>query len=344
MNGITFQMPESIEIEEASFCDTFGKFIVQPLERGYGHTLGNAIRRVLLASLQGAAIATIRIDGILHEFSTIPGVVEDVSEIVLNLKQVRLKLFDKKVDKIKLELKGPTVFTAGMIQQYNTDFEILNPSLHLATLGEEADFAMELLVKKGRGYANAEENRTPDLPIGTIPIDSVFTPIRNVTYLVENTRVGQRVDYEKLTLEISTDGSITPDDALTYAGKILRDHIQLFINFDVKPDAEAEEDIDEEILRIRKLLNKPVEELELSVRSSNCLKEAKIKAISDLVRNDEQEMLKFKNFGRKSLQELTEILHSKGLEFGMDVDKYLTPQKKRIIVEQPAFGESNSRG
>ncbi len=334
MNGINFQMPESIEIEEASFCDTYGKFIVQPLERGYAHTLGNAFRRVLLASLQGAAIATIRIDGILHEFATIPGVMEDVSEVVLNLKQVRLKLFEKKVDKIRLELKGPMDFSAGKIQENNTDFEILNPNLHIATLGAEADFTMELTIKKGRGYAHADDNRSPDHPIGTIPVDSIFTPIRNVTYKVENTRVGQRVDYEKLTLEIETDGSITPDDALTYAGKIIRDHIQLFINFDVKPEAAEEEDIDEEVLRIRKLLNKPVEELELSVRSSNCLKEAKIRTIADLVRKDEQEMLKFKNFGRKSLQELTEILQTKGLEFGMDVEKYLTPQKKRIIVEQ----------
>jgi DNA-directed RNA polymerase subunit alpha len=326
-------MPESIEIEESSFSDTYGKFIVQPLERGYGHTLGNALRRVLLASLQGAAISSVRIDGVLHEFTQIPGVVEDVSELALNLKQVRLKLFEKKVDKVKLELKGPMEFDAGLIQQNNTDFEVLNPDLHIITLNEDADFMMEISIKKGRGYMPAEENRDPDQPLGTIPLDSIFTPIVNVQYDVENTRVGQRVDYEKLTLEIKTDGSITPDDALTYAGKILRDHIHLFINFDVQPESSEEEDIDEEILRIRKLLNKSVDELELSVRSSNCLKEAKIKTIADLVRKDEQEMLKFKNFGRKSLQELNEILQTKGLEFGMDYEKYLSPQKKKAPAE-----------
>ena len=188
---------------------------------------------------------------------------------------------------------------------------------------------MELTIKKGRGYVSAEENRSPEQPIGTVPIDAIFSPIKNVVYKVENTRVGQRVDYEKLTLEISTDGSITPDDALTYAGKILRDHIQLFINFDLKAESEEVEDIDEEVLRIRKLLNKNVEELELSVRSSNCLKEAKIKTIADLVKRDEQEMLKFKNFGRKSLMELTEILNSKGLEWGMNIDKFMQVQRKK---------------
>jgi DNA-directed RNA polymerase subunit alpha len=205
----------------------------------------------------------------------------------------------------------------------------LNPDLHIATLNDEADFSLELTIQKGRGYVPAEENRTPDQPIGTIPLDAVYSPIVNVNYKVENTRVGQRVDYEKLTLEITTDGSITPDDALTHAGKLLRDHIQLFINFDIKSETEDDEEIDEEILRIRKLLMKPVDELELSVRSSNCLKEAKIRTISDLVSKDEQEMLKFKNFGRKSLQELTEILHNRGLDWSMDVEKYLTPPRKK---------------
>jgi len=324
MSTLNFQMPEAIELDETSRSDTYGKFIIQPLERGYGTTIGSAMRRVLLASLQGAAISTIKIDGVLHEFSTIPGVVEDIVEIVLNLKGIRFKLLNQRPEKVVIDLKGPHDFSAKDIQKNNTDFEVLNPDHHIATLGDDAVLSMELIIKKGRGYVPAEENRIPDQPIGTVPMDTVFSPIKNVTYTVENTRVGQRTDYEKLILEIWTDGSITPEDALTYAGRILRDHIQLFINFDVKPERVPEQEIDEEILRIRKLLKKSVDELELSVRSANCLKEAKIKTIGDLVAKDESEMLKFKNFGKKSLTELTEILKSKGLEFGMNVEKYLS--------------------
>ncbi len=319
----SFQMPESIELDESTYTNTYGKFIVQPLERGFGVTIGNAFRRVLLSSIPGAAITTFRIDGVLHEFSTIPGVKEDVSTIVLNLKQVRLKLIDKKPDKIALHLKGPRVFTARDIQEQSTDFEVLNPEWHIATLNDEADFTIELRIGRGRGYVPAEENRQPDLPLGTIPIDAVFTPIVRVTYTVENTRVGQRIDYERLILEISTDGSITPDDALSFAGKILRDHIQLFINFDIDTEEEESQEVDEEAIRIRKLLKMSVDELELSVRSHNCLMAANIKTIGDLVRRDEPEMLKFRNFGRKSLSELTKILEEKGIFFGMDVDKYL---------------------
>jgi DNA-directed RNA polymerase subunit alpha len=329
MNGSNFQMPETVEIDESTHTDTYGRFIVQPLERGYGVTIGNSLRRVLLSSLQGAAIVSIKIDGVLHEFSTIPGVTEDVTEIVLNLKQVRFKLLNKKPDKVVLHLRGPKEFTARDIQIGNNDFEVLNPDLHIATLNRDAEMKVELQIRKGRGYVPAEENRPADAPIGTIPLDSVFSPIRNVTYTIENTRVGQRIDYEKLVLEIWTDGSITADDALTYAARILRDHIQLFINFDIKPEKEEEEDIDEETLHVRKLLRKPVEELELSVRSANCLKEARIRTIADLVRREEPEMLKFKNFGRKSLVELTEILKSKGLHFGMDVDRYLNPDYEK---------------
>jgi DNA-directed RNA polymerase subunit alpha len=330
MNGSNFQMPEAVELDEASYSSTFGRFILQPLERGYGVTIGNAMRRVLLASLPGAAIVSLKIDGVLHEFSTIPGVVEDVSDILLNMKAIRLKLMNRKPDKVLLHLKGPGTITAADIQKGNTDFEILNPDLHLATLEDEADLNLELLIRRGRGYIPAEENRIPDQPIGTIPLDAIYSPIRNVTYTVENTRIGQRTDYEKLILEITTDGSITPDDALSVAGRIIRDHIQLFINFDIKArDEERDQEIDEEVLRIRKLLKKPVDELELSVRSANCLKEAKIRTIADLVRRDEAEMLKFKNFGRKSLTELTEILKEHGLEFGMDVDRYLGPEARR---------------
>ncbi|MBC8204307.1 DNA-directed RNA polymerase subunit alpha [bacterium] len=330
MDGINFQMPESIEIEDSTFSSIYGKFVIQPLERGYGYTLGNAVRRILLASLPGAAISAIKIDGVLHEFSTIPGVVEDVVEIVLNLKQIRLKLLNKKLEKIKLHLKGPMIFTAETIQRDSIDLEILNPDQHIAALNEEADFSLELMISKGRGFVSAEENRHPDLPIGTIPIDSVFTPIKNVNIVVENMRVGQKIDFEKLIVEIFTDGSMTPDDALTYAGKLLRDHIQLLINFDLKHDDDSDDDIDEETLRIRKLLKEPVDELELSVRSANCLNEAKIRTIGDLIGRDEPEMLKFKNFGRKSLQELNEILRTKGLSFGFNVEKYLSPSRRKL--------------
>jgi DNA-directed RNA polymerase subunit alpha len=317
-------MPESVELEESSYSSTFGRFIVQPLERGFGTTIGNALRRVLLSSLPGAAITIIKIDGVHHEFSTIPSVVEDVAEIILNLKEVRFKLINKKPDRVMLELRGPHEFKAGDIQNGTTDFEILNPDHHIATLNKGADLKVELRIGRGHGYVPAEENKLPDMAIGSIPIDAIYTPIKNVSYRVENMRVQQRIDYEKLIMEITTDGSVTPDDALTYAGKILRDHINLFINFDIKPEIEEEPvEVDEEALRIRKLLKMSVDELELSVRSYNCLMAANIKTIGDLVRRDEQEMLKFRNFGRKSLQELTQILEEKGLRFGMDVEKYL---------------------
>jgi len=323
MNWPNFRMPDGIELDELTYTNNYGKFTVQPLERGFGVTIGNALRRVLLSSLPGAAITSIRIENVLHEFSTIPGVVEDVAEVILNLKQVRIKLINKRPDKVTLDLAGPKDFKAGNILDGTSDFEVLNPDLHIAALNADAKFRLELKVGRGKGYVPAEENKMPDQPIGTIPIDAIFSPVKNVAFKVENTRVGQKVDYEKLILEITTDGSITPDDALTYAGKILKDHIQLFINFDIEPEQEESPEIDEEVLRIRKLLKMSVDELELSVRSHNCLMAANIKTIGDLVRRDEQEMLKFRNFGRKSLSELNKILEEKGLHFGMDVDKYL---------------------
>ncbi len=323
MNLVNLQMPERIELDESTYSNTFGRFIVQPLERGFGVTIGNALRRVLLSSLPGAAITHIRISGVVQEFSTIPGVVEDVSEIILNLKKVRIKLLNKKPDKVNLELKGPMEFTAAEIDKATNDFEVLNPDLHIATLNEDANFQMELRIGRGRGYVPAEENRLPDQPIGVIPIDSIFSPVVNVAYRVEETRVGQRTDYEKLILEVTTDGSITPDDALTYAGKLLRDHIDLFINYEIEAEEEAPVEVDEDALRIKKLLKMSVDELELSVRASNCLKAANIETIADLVSKTEQEMLKFRNFGRKSLNELQKVLENLGLHFGMDVDKYL---------------------
>jgi DNA-directed RNA polymerase subunit alpha len=318
------QMPESIQLDESTYSNTFGRFIVQPLERGFGVTIGNAFRRVLLSSLPGAAITALKVDGAPHEFTTIKGVKEDVSEIILNLKQVRIKLLNKKANRVVLKLKGPGSFVAGDIQKNTADLEVLNPSLHIATLNRDCDIELDLRIGRGKGYVPAEENKPLDDTVGVIPIDAIFSPIRNVRYSVESTRVGQQVDYEKLILEIETDGSITPDDALTYAGKILRDHIQLFINFDIEPELEREEtEQDAEVARIRKILRMPVDELELSVRSHNCLRAASIKTIADLVRRQESELLKFRNFGRKSLAELSQIIEEFGLTFGMDVDRYL---------------------
>lgn len=323
MNTTTLTMPESIELEESTYSSTFGRFEIRPLESGFGTTLGNALRRVLLSSLQGAAITSIKIDSVLHEFSIIPGVREDVAEIILNLKEVRIKLINKRPEKVYLNFKGAGKFFAGDIGAATKDFEILNTDRLIATMDEETDFGMELRIGRGRGYVTSEENKMLDQSIGTIPIDSIFTPVLSVKYFVEPTRVGQKIDYEKLMMEIKTDGSVTPDDALTYAGKILKDHIQLFINFDVEPEEEEEAEIDEEVLRIRKLLKMSVDELELSVRSHNCLKAADIKTIGDLVSKDEQAMLKFRNFGRKSLTELTKILEERDLRFGMDINRYL---------------------
>ena len=328
MSMSTLEMPERIEMEESTYSNTFGRFFVMPLEKGYGVTIGNTFRRVLISSLQGAAITGIRVDEILHEFTTIPGVFEDVAEIILNLKQVRLKLLNKKLERIVIPVKGPGKLTGADLQKVSSELEILNPDKHIATLNEEADFDLELRLGRGRGYVPAEENKIVDQPIGLIPIDSIFSPILNVKYHVENTRVGQRTDFEKLIIEIETDGSITPDDALTFSGKILKDHVQLFINFDIEPEEEEVSEVDEEILRIKKLLRMSVDELELSVRSHNCLKAANIKNIGDLVRRDEPEMLRFRNFGRKSLTEINKILEERGLHFGMNIEKYMKNDEK----------------
>jgi DNA-directed RNA polymerase subunit alpha len=324
MSNPVLQMPEQVELEESSKSNTFGRFIVQPLEKGFGVTLGNSIRRVLLSSLPGSAITAIRIEGVQHEFSTIKGVVEDVADMILNLKQVRIRVINKKLTKLVVPVKGPGKFTAGDIQNVTNEIEILNPDLVIATLNKDANFEMELRFGRGRGYVPAEENKTPDQPIGMIAIDSIFSPIKNVRYFVETTRVGGQIDFEKLILEIETDGSMTPEDALTHAGKILRDHVQLFINFGREPETEKpQSEQDAEIARIRKNLMMSVDELELSVRSHNCLRSANIKTLADLVRRSESELLKFRNFGRKSLAELSAIVDELGLSFGMDVDKYL---------------------
>jgi len=317
-------MPDGVVLEESTATDTYGKFVISPLERGFGVTLGNSFRRVLLSSLTGSAIIAIKMDGVLHEFATVPGVVEDVTDFILNLKQVRMKLLNKKTIGADISIAGPKDFIARDLQDACPDIEILNPDLHLATVNEGSKLTLEVRFGTGKGYVPGNEQKIVDQTIGIIPIDSIFTPIRNTRYDVENVRIGESNDFEKLTLEITTDGSITPEDALSSAGKILKDHVNLFINFDVEPEEEkVESEKDAETERIRKILITSVDDLELSVRSHNCLKAANIKILGDLVRRDENEMLKFRNFGRKSLAELVEIVEHYGLEFGMDVDKYI---------------------
>ena len=323
-------MPKQLVPDPAN-NDGYGKFVIEPLERGFGLTLGNALRRVLLSSLQGAAITAVRIDGVLHEFSTLPGVIEDVTEIILNLKQVRLKLHGDGPKKGTFEMRGKGEVRAGDIK-VDPEVEILNPDLHIATLNRDGDLRMEVEINGGRGYVSADLHSQTDRPIGVIPIDSLFSPVTKVNYNVEATRLGQRIDYDKLTIDVWTDRSILPSDAVAVAAKILRDHFNLFIHFEEPIEEEVEEEVDEEVVRVRKLLEKSVEELELSVRSSNCLRAAEIKTIGDLVQKSEPEMLKFRNFGRKSLKEIQDILGEMGLSFGMDVGRYFE-HKSPIGVE-----------
>jgi len=326
MDNYGLQMPEGVHVEEMS--DSSGQFVVEPLERGYGVTIGNALRRVLLSSLRGMAVTAVKIDGVQHEFSTIEGVTEDVSDIILNLKEVRFKAEEMREGHLHLSLEGPGNWTAEDIGEAASDYEVLNPDQHIATLAEEASVNVDLRVGYGRGYIPSEENKREDDPIGVIAVDSIFTPIRNVKYSVKPTRVGQKIDYEKLILDVDTDGSVTPEEAVTQAASILRDHVNFFIQLEEEPEPVVEEqEVDEEVKRIRELLAQPVDELDLSVRSHNCLKAASIKTIGDLVRREEDEMLKFRNFGRKSLQELVEVLEERGLHFGMDVEEYLEEKK-----------------
>jgi DNA-directed RNA polymerase subunit alpha len=322
MTNIQLQMPDGVQVEEMN--ETYGRFTVQPLERGYGVTIGNAFRRVLLSSLEGTAITALKIDGVQHEFSTVPGVTEDVADVILNLKGVRFRAGEEDEGTITLQVEGPGDLTAGSLADATAEFEILNPEHHIASLSDEADLLMEFRVGRGRGYVPAEENKRADDPIGVIAVDSIFTPILNVKYTVNPARVGEKIDYERLTLEVETDGSITPEDALTAAASILRDHVGLFISVEQEPEPDEEEqEVDAEVQRVRTLLNQSVDDLDLSVRAQNCLKAASIKTIGDLVRREESEMLKFRNFGRKSLQELVAVLEDRNLRFGMEVDKYI---------------------
>lgn len=331
--------PKMIEIETDSFTDFYGKFVCQPLERGFGITLGNALRRILLSSLQGAAIVSVKFDGVPHEFTTIPGIKEDIADIILNLKEVNLKTVNDSEEeeeeiKLVLDLKGEKEAKAGDMLT-DGKVEIMNPDSHIATLNKDAVLHAEMIVKTGRGYVPAEKNVAGDQEIGVILIDALFSPIRKVSYVVGNARVGQRTDYDKLTLEIWTNGTVNPQDALAFAAKILKEQATPFINFEEEPEEEVEKEEKEVEEKVNENLFKPVSELELSVRSSNCLKNANIRYIYELVQKTESEMLKTKNFGRKSLNEIKRILEEMDLQFGMELENFPFPKHD----EQEGQGE-----
>ena len=322
---LAFQKPDKVILLEAD--DQYGKFEFRPLEPGYGITVGNALRRILLSSLEGFAITTVKIEGVDHEFSTITGVMEDITEVILNLKQVRLKRMVEDVDneKIVVKIAGQEVFKAGDLNNALSSFEVLNPELVICRLEQDVKLQMELNISKGRGYVPAEENQPVEAEFGVIAIDSIFTPIRNVKYSIENYRVEQKTDYEKLIIEINTDGSIHPKDALKEAAKILIYHFMLFSEDKITIDYEdkmANEEFDEEILHMRQLLKTKLVDLDLSVRALNCLKAAEVESLGDLVKFNKNDLLKFRNFGKKSLTELDELLETMSLSFGMDVAKY----------------------
>ncbi len=331
-NWATLIKPKGLECERESLTDTYGKFTVKPLERGFGTTIGNSLRRILLSSLQGVAITAIRIDGVMHEFATLPDVYEDVTDILLNLKQVRFKMYATGPKTVFIEKQGAGPVTAGDIQ-VDESVEVANPNQHICTLGKDGKFVAELRLQYGKGYVPSEMLKNDDLPVGVIPIDAFFSPIRKVNYVVSHARIGQRTDYDKLEIEVWTDGTVRPEDAVAFSSKILKDQLNVFINFDeeLEPDTPAVIDNDEQT---REDLYRTVDELELSVRSANCLQNAGIKYIGELVQKSEAEMLKTKNFGRKSLNEIKEILHDMGLSFGMriegfDPETYFAQKKKK---------------
>ena len=312
--------PRGLVVDQESLSNTYGKFIAEPLERGFGITLGNSLRRVLLSSLQGAAITSVKIEGVEHEFMTIPEVAEDVTDIILNLKEVLLQIHTNEVKTLRIEADGPREIKAGDIIA-DPQVEILNPGHHILTISEGGRVRMELTARRGRGYVPADRNKVPGSPIGTIPIDALFSPIRKVNYQVTNARVGQQTDYDRLSLEVWTDGSVQPADAVAFAAKIVKEQLSIFINFD-ETEEPAEEVKPVEEQKLNENLFRSVDELELSVRSANCLQNANIKTIGDLVQKTEAEMLKTKNFGRKSLKEIKEILAEMGLSLGMKLENW----------------------
>ncbi len=322
MSNVNLQMPDSLVIEESN--DSYGRFVLQPLERGYGVTIGNSFRRILLSSLPGHAIVAVKIAGVKHEYSSITGVAEDVYEVILNLKGVRFKQVDQSSGVISFKKKGAGALTAADINNATAYYEVLNPEHHIATLSEDSNLDIELHIGRGKGYVPAEEIQLDENDIELIPIDAIFTPVKHVKYHVENVRVGQRTDYEKLIMEVNTDGSVNPKEALTIAGKILKDHIEKFITEKIdEPFVQENNEVDAEKMRIANLLKTSIEDLNLSVRAYNCLKSANIATIGELVSKEESELLKFRNFGKKSLNELIEVVEEKNLHFGMDVKKYL---------------------
>jgi DNA-directed RNA polymerase subunit alpha len=328
--------PRKLEVDADSLTNTYGKFVAEPLERGFGTTLGNSVRRVLLSSLQGAAITSVKIDGVEHEFTTISEVGEDVTDVVLNLKEVLLRMHTNEPKVLKIEVEGPKEVKAGDIIT-DDQVEILNPGHHICTVAEGGKLRMELTCRRGRGYVPAMNNKIQGQPLGTIPVDSLFSPVRKVNYQVTNARVGQQTDFDKLSLEVWTDGSVTPQDAVAFAAKIIKEQLTVFINFD-----ETEEpvvvDAPREETKLNENLFRSVDELELSVRSANCLQQANIKTIGDLVQRSEAEMLKTKNFGRKSLKEIKEILAEMGLSLGMKLENWppKTAPVAPVVVPAPA--------
>jgi len=330
MKWKSMTMPKEVVLDEPTSTPMFGRFTIEPLERGFGNTLGNALRRTLLSSIQGAAVTSIRLDGVLHEFSAIPGILEDVTQIVLNVKKIRPRLLIDDPILVVLEAEKAGKYTAGDLPVSEGSLEILNPDQHIFELTKDTNVRLELEIAPGRGYVLAEQNVSPERPVGTIAVDSLFSPVIKMNYQIENTRVGQRTDYDRLILEITTDGTISPEDALSYASKIIKDHMQIFITIEEEFETERVEEVDEETLRIRQLLEMRVDELELSVRSSNCLRAANIQSLKDLVQRTESEMLKYRNFGRKSLTELNGILNELGLSFGMDAAKYEEPAAEEV--------------
>ncbi len=326
--------PDRLEADKDSHSESYGKFVCQPLERGYATTIGNSLRRILLSSIQGAAITSVRIEGALHEFTAIPGVLEDVTEIILNLKEVRLKLNTAEGQTVRINKKDKGPVTAADIIS-DGSVEVMNPEQHICTITGNGKFEVELEVKWGKGYRPAEMNKTDDQPIGVIPIDSIFTPVKKVQYIVTQARVGQQTDYDKLTLEIHTDGSVKPENALAYAAKILKEHMTIFINFDEeKAEPEIDETEETEETPQNENLYRTVEDLELSVRSANCLKNANITYIGELVQRTEAEMLKTKNFGRKSLNEIKQLLEEMELSLGMKIDDWEPPEPSAAKAEE----------
>lgn len=322
---LNFQKPDKIILQKAS--DFEAQFEFRPLEPGYGVTIGNALRRVLLSSLEGYAISGIMIEGAEHEFATIKGVTEDVTEMILNLKQVRFKKIldhDVQSEKVTLNLKGKTEFNAGMIGDVTGTFQVMNPELLICSMDPSAKLTIELHISKGRGYVPAEDNKVKDGPFGLIAIDSIYTPIRNVKYAIENTRVEQRTDFEKLLMDVKTDGTIHPEEAVKQASRILIQHLMIITDENItfeKGEEKKEDLVDEQTLQLRKMLKTPLEDLDLSVRAFNCLKAAKINSLSELVQYEQEDLMKFRNFGQKSLAEIEQVLHERGLHFGMDLSK-----------------------